>query len=130
MKILLILSFLPLLSFGQTDTIRLVKSYNYHPIIANQQLGPIAYWKLCDSAGIHTRENCSILSFDMGYIGKSGFTETHIIGNNIPDSICTEIGAWGVNNMVFFTNIRAILDDSYKIIQLTPMNFTPVFREE
>lgn len=130
MKTLLILSFLPLFSFGQTDTIHLVKSYNYHPIIANQQLGSIAYWKLCDSIGMHTREECSILSFDMSYFGKTGFTETHISGKNIPDSICTEIGVYGVNNMVFFTNIKAMLHDSFKIIQLTPMNLTPVFREE
>ena len=130
MKLLLILSFLPFLSFSQTDTIRLVKSYNYHPMIANTQLGDIAYWKLCDSNGMQTKENCSILSFDMSYFGKNGFTEIHISGSTIPDSICTEIGVYGIDNMMFFNNIRAMSHENYKIMHLSSMNLMPVRREE
>lgn len=115
---------------AQTDTVKLVKRYNYHPVLANIQVGDIAYWKLCDSVGLYTREKCSILSFDMRYFGKNGITETKISGHTIPDSICTEIGVYGIGNMIFFTNIKAMTHDDYKILHLLPMNLTPVKRED
>ena len=126
MKIALLLSLLPFLSSAQADTIRLVKAYNYHPMIANVQLGEIPYWKLCDLRGLSTHEECSILSFDISYFGKNGWSETHITGRQIPDSICVEIGVYGLNNMVFFTNIRAMSHENYKVILLSPMNLTPI----
>lgn len=130
MKTALLCSLFPFLSFGQTDTISLVKSYNYHPIIANTQLGGIAYWKLCDSVGLHTKEACTVLSFDLSYFGKQGWTESHIVGNTIPDNICTEIGVYGLNNDVFFTNIKAMLHDTFRVIYLTPMNLVPLRTNE
>ena len=130
MKTALLLSLFPFLTYSQTDTIRLVKSYNYHPNIANVQLGEIAYWKLCDSAGMTTTENCSIISFDMSYFGKDGWTEKHVSGKQIPEEICTEIGVYGINNMMFFTNIKAMSHDNFRIIFLSPMNLMPVKSDE
>ncbi len=130
MKIRLLLSlFFPFALAAQTDTVRLVKAFNYHPIIANTQLGSIPYWKLCDSAGIYTREACTVLSYSLSYFGKRGNTDIKIYGNTIPDSICTEIGVYGLNNWIIFTNIRAIVHDTYKVVYLTPMNLLPVKNE-
>ncbi len=130
MKIALLLSLFPFLSFSQTDTIRLLKSYNFHISIANIQLGEIPYWKLCDSAGMTTSENCSILSYDISYFGKAGWTEKHVIGKQVPAEVCTEIGVFGINNMMFFTNIKAMSHDSYRVIFLSPMNLMPVKTDE
>lgn len=118
-------------SFGhtQTDTVRLVKTYNYHPMIAQTQVGEIEYWKLCDSAGMQTREKCSILSFHMSYFGKTGFQETQVNGNVIPEEICTEIGVYGIGSMIFFTNIKAMSHETMKILHLSPMNLMPIKRE-
>jgi len=129
-KLLLALSLLPFLGFSQSDTIRLVKSYNYHPKISNIQIGEIDYWKLCDTSGIQTNENCTVFSFQMSYFGKNGFTEKRIIGNQIPDSICLQIGVYGLHNMIFFTNIQALNHENNKIIRLTPFNLTPIKRED
>ena len=118
------------MSLSQRDTIRLVKSYNYHPKISNIQMGEIDYWRLCDTNGIQTNEDCTVFSFQMSYLGKTGFTEQRIIGNQIPDSICLQIGVYGLNNMVFFTNIRAINHENNKILHLTPFNLIPIKRED
>ncbi len=131
MKTLLLLSLLlPFCIFGQTDTVRLVKAYNYHPMIANTQTGDIEYWKLCDSAGMLSKEECTIISFEMSYLGKKGTRNVKIHGHNIPDSICTEIGIYGMNQMIFFTNIKAISHHNYKVLHLTAMNLVPIKRED
>jgi hypothetical protein len=129
-QILLLNLFFSFYLFGQTDTVRLVKSYNFHPMIAQTQFGSIEYWKLCDSAGMQTREDCSIISFRMSYFGKAGFTETQVNGKVIPDEICTEIGVYGIGSMIFFTNIKAMSHETLKIMHLSPMNLTPVSLEK
>lgn len=126
MKLLLLFSFIQFSTLAQSDTIRIHKVHNYYPSISGIQFGDIPYWKLCVSEGIQTKAESSIMSFDIQYWGKYGLAEQHIAGNRIPDSVCMQIAVYGLNNMIFFTNIRAIQPDSGKVLHLSPMNLMPI----
>jgi len=129
-KQLLLYSLLSFSAFSQTDTIRIQKIQNFYPSIAGIQSGEIPFWKLCASEGLETKTKSHIISFDLQYFGKRGLIEQHIAGNHIPDSVCIQIGAYGLDNMIFFTNIRAILPDSGKLLHLSSMNLIPVKKDE
>jgi hypothetical protein len=129
-KLLLLYSLLCFTSFSQSDTIHLNKVLNYYPSISGIQFGTIPYWKLCTSEGLQTKAKSHIMSFDLQYWGKQGLVEQHIIGSRIPDSVCTHIAIYGLNNMIFFTNIRSILPDSGKVLHLSPMNLMPIKEDE
>jgi hypothetical protein len=129
-KLLLLFSLVHLSVIAQDDTIRIKKIHNYYPSISGIQFGDIPYWKLCASEGLQTQAKSHIMSFDLQYWGKRGLVQQHIAGNRIPDSICAQIGVYGLNNMIFFTNIRSILPDSGKVLHLSPMNLTPIKEDE
>lgn len=126
MKLLFLFNLLNFAFFAQQDTIKLVKMQNYYPSISGVQFGNIPSWKLCNPEGLQTKTKSSIMSFDLQYWGKNGLTEQHIAGNRIPDSVCTQIAVYGLNNMIFFTNIRSILPNSGAVIHLSPMNLIPI----
>ncbi len=130
MKLLVLFSALHFFSFSQTDTIRVNKTLNYYPSISGVQDGNIEYWKLCNAQGLQTKADCSIMSFDLQYWGSKGLTSQHFSGNQIPDSICTQIALYGLQNMIFFTNIKAIDPQTGRVLHLSPMNLIPVAKNE
>jgi len=129
-KLILLFSILTFSSFSQTDTIKIKKILNYFPSISGIQFGNIPFWKLCNSEGIKTEADSYIISFDFQYRGKYGIREQHIAGNRIPDSVCTHIATYGLNNMILFTNIKAIDPFTGKVLHLTSMNLTPINEDE
>jgi hypothetical protein len=129
-KLLFLFSLIQITSIAQSDTIRIKKIQNYYPSISGFQFGNIPSWKLCSSQGIKTKAESNIMSFDLQYWGKKGLTEQHFTGNRIPDSVCAQIAIYGLNNMIFFTNIRSILPNSGKVLHLSPMNLMPIKEDE
>ena len=130
MKLILLFSLLSLFSYAQIDTIKVNKVLNYFPSISAIQFGKIAYWKLCNSHGIQTNAESNVMSFDLLYTGKYGVKELHIAGNRVPDSVCTQIATYGLNNMIFFTNIKAIHPKTGKVLHISPMNLIPIKEDE
>lgn len=130
MRVLLLFSLLSVSSFSQTDTVQVVRYKNYFPWLGGVQNGEIPYALLCDTSGITIREKGRILSFHIQYVGRDAEMDVAITGNTIPDSICIDIGRFGLGNMIFLTQIMAVIENGTEVVQLNSMNLIPIKREE
>lgn len=127
-----VLCFFNFLSFCQIDQVRIEKEYSemdFAPQIAGYFNGEIPVNKICDVRGIFTNRGIKVIVFDLELNDIDRNEPIHIVGNQIPDSICSDLLSARIEHVLHFTNIKAIdLDGSMK--HLSPMKLTVVFEEE
>jgi hypothetical protein len=134
MKIVFVLSILMFYmnGFAQVDEIKMKKSYgemDFAPQIAGYFDGEIPVDKICDTRGIYTRRGLKVIVFDIDYHDGEENKKVHVVGNQIPDSVCVYIRKYKVGNEIFFTNIKAVdLDGSIK--NLSPLRLVAIKQED
>jgi len=134
MKSVFVLSTLLLCAnaFTQVDEIKMKKSYgemDYAPQIAGYFDGEIPVNKICDTRGLFTRRGLKIIVFDIDYHDGDESKKVHVVGNQIPDSVCVYIRKYKVGSEIFFTNIKAVdLDGSIK--NLSPLRLVAIKQED
>jgi hypothetical protein len=118
--------------FVQVDEIKIERSYgemDYAPQIAGYFDGEIPIDQFCDTRGVFTGRGLKIVVFDVDYYDGEQDKKVHIVGNQIPDSICLYIRKYRIGSEVYFTNIKAVdLDGSIK--NLTPLRLIAVKQED
>lgn len=119
-------------SFSQVDEIRIERSYgemDFAPQIAGYFDGEIPINEICDTRGIFTRRGLKIIVFDIDFHDGEKNKKVHVVGNQIPDSICLYIRKFGQDSEIYFTNIKAIdIDGSIK--NLSPLRLTAIKHED
>ena len=134
MKSVFVLSFLIFCAntYSQVDQIEIKKDYgemDYAPQIAGYFDGEIPVDEICDTRGLFTRRGLKIIVFDIDYHDGDESKKVHIVGNQIPDSICVYIRKYKIGNEIFFTNIKAVdLDGSIK--NLSPLRLVAIEQED
>lgn len=134
MKSVYVLSFLMPFSttLSQVDEIKIRKSYgemDFAPQIAGYFDGEIPIDKLCDTRGIFTKRGLEIVVFDIDYFDGQKDNLVHVVGNQIPDSVCMYVAKYRIGREIFFTNIKAVdLDGSIK--NLTPLRLIAINQED
>jgi hypothetical protein len=127
-RVALFFTALPL--FSQKE-IRIEKRYDemdYAPQIQGIYNGEISFDKFCSAEGIVTRIGVQVLTFDLYYC-QAQKEPVHIVGNEVPDSICANIKSYCLLTDVFISNIKAIdLDGSIK--NLNPLHYFILPEEE
>jgi hypothetical protein len=112
------------LPFYAQHEVKIEKRYgelDYAPQIAGIYDGEISFNKFCSATGITTKIGARIITFDLYYC-KAQDTPVHIIGNEIPDTICAEIQNSCLYTDVFINNVKAMdIDGSVK--NLSPIRF-------
>lgn len=118
--------------FTQVDEVKMKKSYgemDFAPQIAGYFDGEIPVDKICDTRGLFTRRGLKIIVFDIDYHNGEENKKVHVVGNQIPDSICVYIRKYKLGNEIFFTNIKAVdLDGSIK--NLSPLRLVAIKQED
>lgn len=118
--------------FTQVDEVKMKKSYgemDFAPQIAGYFDGEIPVDKICDTRGLTTRRGLKIIVFDIDYHDGDENKKVHVVGNQIPDSICVYIRKYKIGNEIFFTNIKAVdLDGSIK--NLSPLRLIAIKQED
>ena len=112
------------LSFFAQHQVKIEKQFgemDYAPRIKGVYDGDISTDKLCSSEGITTRIGAKIITFDL--LLCTDYENTiHVIGNEIPDSLCVTILDHCVYSDLFITNIKSMdIDGSIK--NLNPLRF-------
>lgn len=134
MKSVFVLSFILLCTIAnaQIDEVKMKKNYgemDFTPQIAGYFDGEIPVDKICDTRGLITRRGLKIIVFDIDYHDGDESKKVHVVGNQIPDSICVYIRKYKIGNEIFFTNIKAVdLDGSVK--NLSPLRLVAVMKED
>ncbi|MDX1652914.1 MAG: hypothetical protein R3277_10510 [Brumimicrobium sp.] len=117
---------------AQVDEIKLEREFNemdYSPQIAGYFHGDIPEDKVCDVRGLFTGRGLRIVVFDLEYYDGREEVKIHVVGNQIPDSVCMIIKTLSIENELFFTGIKAVdLDGSIK--NLPPMRLVAVKEDE
>lgn len=77
---------------------------NIMPHIGGHYAGDIALSKLCEK-GLEINETVEIQSFKLYYSTLKGDKTIQVKSNYFPDEVCQEIKAFGLDQMVFITDI-------------------------
>lgn len=134
MKSVFVLSFLMFCTnaYVQVDEIKIKKSYgemDYAPQIAGYFDGEIPVDKICDTRGLFTTRGLKIIVFDIDYHDGDESKKIHVVGNQIPDSVCVYIRKYKIGSEIFFTNIKAVdLDGGIK--NLSPLRLVAIKQED
>ena len=119
------------LPFLAQHKVKIEKNYgemDYAPQINGVFDGDIPFNQFCDPSGLVTRVGASILTFDL-FTCTTNDKPIHIIGNEIPDSICAELLNHCLYTDVFINNIKAMdIDGSVK--NLSPVRYFLIREEE
>lgn len=114
------------------DEVQLKKDYgemDFAPQIAGYFDGEIPVDKICDSRGLITRRGLKVIVFDIDYHDGDENKKVHVVGNQIPDSICVYIRMYKIGTEIFFTNIKAVdVDGSIK--NLSPLRLIAIKQED
>jgi hypothetical protein len=124
-KVLLLFSLFAFSVSAQSDTVKIVRSLNYFPSISGYQMGFIPYFQLCDSTGLQTSNGLDVVSFQVHYSRGINQRSIDIQGNQIPDSVCVDIGLNSMNSMVFITEIKAF-STAMDTVMIMPLNLIPI----
>jgi hypothetical protein len=112
------------LPFYAQREVKIEKQYgemDYAPRIKNVFDGEISFDKLCSNEGITTRIGAKVITFD-ALLCTNYEKPIHIIGNEIPDSVCLSLFENCIFTDIFIINIKAMdLDGSIK--NLNPLRF-------
>lgn len=95
---------------------------NVMPHIGGHYAGDIALSKLCDK-GIEINETVEIQSFKLYYSTLKGDKTIQVKSNLFPDEVCKEIKDFGLDQMVFITDIIGTDEEGIKH-QYTSLNLT------
>ena len=116
------------LVFSQSPkVVKLEKPHNemdYAPQIQGIFTGAIKSALICHPEGIILGVGWKILTYDIEFCAYPN-NPIHIVGSQIPDSICVQLNSNCVNTDVWFNNIKAI-DDEGKVRFLSPMRLRPI----
>lgn len=119
-------------TFTQVDEVKMKKSYgemDFAPQIAGYFDGDIPVDKICDTRGLFTRRGLKIIIFEIDYHDGDESKKVHVVGNQIPDSVCMYIRKYKIGSEIFFTNIKAVdLDGSIK--NLSPLRLVAIKQED
>lgn len=97
---------------------------SYIPKINGVYSGEIAIQQLCGS-GIEVNSEVEVTSFTLNYSSNRGDKAVKVNGNTVPSTICNEMYSYGIDQMIFITDIIGE-DISGKILRFVPMNLTAV----
>lgn len=101
---------------------KVVVEPNYMPHVAGHYAGDIALSKLCGK-GIEINESVEIQSFKLYYSTLKGDKTILVKSNQFPEEVCKEIKAFGLDQMVFITDIIGTDELGVKH-QYTSLNLT------
>ena len=101
------------------------KKLNQLPNINGVFYGDIEFNQFCGSEGIKVNSEVEITEFKIQYTSLKGDKTELIKGAKVPSSVCEEIRAYGVDQMLFITQISGV-DDLGKKHSYLPMNVTLV----
>lgn len=97
---------------------------NYIPKIAGVYNGEIRIQELCAN-GIEVNSDVKITSFTLNYSTNKGDKALNISGSKVPSGICNEMYSYGIDQMIFITDIVG-QDPNGKYLRFVPMNLTAV----
>jgi len=97
---------------------------NNFPRISGVYNGEISQSKLC-GAGIEINSSVHVVNFSIHYSTSRGDKIQHIEGNKLPASICKEMQQYGIDQMIFITDITGT-DKNGKLMNFTSMNLVAV----
>lgn len=127
---LICISFICLVGLVHSQSPKVVKlqkplnEMDYAPQIQGVYTGEIGSYAICHPEGIITSIGWRILTYDVEYCSYPN-QPVHVVGNQLPDSICVQLNSNCVNTDVWFNNIKAI-DDEGKVRFLSPMRLRPI----
>lgn len=101
---------------------------NKFPKISGHFTGEIPCSVLCNSNGIEVNEDIQITSFTIQFEGKGKDQTINVVGNKIPESICSQISDRHFDQMIFITNIFGV-DKQGVNHNFTPMNLIAISQE-
>lgn len=97
---------------------------NYMPRINGVYNGEIAQSKMC-GAGIDVNPSVHVLNFTIHYSTNRGDKALVVEGNKLPMSVCNEMQQYGIDQMIFITDIVGT-DKNGRLLSFTSMNLTAV----
>lgn len=95
---------------------------NYMPRISGVYNGEIALSKMC-GAGIDINSSVHVLNFTIHYSTNRGDRALVVEGNKLPISVCKEMQQYGIDQMIFITDIVGT-DKNGRLLSFTSMNLT------
>lgn len=112
---------LPLFSQHKVKIEKKYSEIDYAAQIEGIYDGDIQFSTFCSSNGLTTKIGAKIITFDL-YFCKAEEVPVHIIGNEIPDSICADIKNNCLFTDVFINNIKA-MDIDGSVRNLNPVHY-------
>lgn len=101
---------------------------DFLPRISGVIDGEINYLDFC-TGQIENNVGDRVITYNLQYPYGGMETIHRITGNKIPDSVCVQIASYGLNQEIFFTNIKAMTSNG-SIVHLDNLRLTPIKEDE
>ena len=105
------------------------KEIDFLPNIEGVYNGEIDVVLMCSENGIENNLGYRVFSFKIQYLKNGIGVQERIRGGQIPDSICSQLSTFNINQQVFFTEIKA-LNNKGQLLTLDNLSLTPVIKED